>query len=67
LVGTGVAVVVVVEIKVVEVVVAVLKAEVRAVPVKEEKKEIRQSPPHFPFAPSPPQGVWHSVSATFLP
>jgi hypothetical protein len=53
----GIGVVVVDKVEVVDVVVAVLKAEVRAVPVKEEKKDILQSPPHFPLVPSPPQGV----------
>jgi len=65
LVGAGV--VVVDKVDVVDVVMGVLKAEVRAVPVKDENKDILQSPPHFPFVPSPPQGVWHSDSATFFP
>jgi hypothetical protein len=65
LVGTGVEVDVVE--KVVEVEVVGLKAEARALPVKEEKNETLQSPPHRPFAPSPPQGVEHSESATFFP
>lgn len=71
LVGTGVlvaaGVAVVDDVDKVDVVVAALKAEVRAVPVKEEKKDILQSPPHFPLDPSPPHGVWHSDSATFFP
>ena len=45
------------KVDVVDVVMGVLKAEVRAVPVKEEKKDILQSPPHFPLDPSPPHGV----------
>ena len=45
------------KVEVVDVVAAVVKADVRAVPVKDEKKDILQSPPHFPLVPSPPQGV----------
>lgn len=64
--GTVVAAVVA-AVVVVDVVVVGLKAEVRAEPVRVEKNDILQSPPHLPFDPSPPQALEHSESETFLP